>query len=151
MEERKMFHRNRWLVLIMIMAFLMLAACSDAAAIGGKSEPAIVEPIAGTEFNRVILTAKAAQRLGIELDSIREEQMNGKLEMVLPYAAILYGLNGETWAYTSPDTLTFVRSPITVDYIEGDNVVLVDGPPVGTDVVTVGVAELFGTDTGIGK
>jgi hypothetical protein len=30
-------------------------------------------------------------------------------------------------------------------------VVLVDGPAAGTKVVTVGVAELYGADTGIGK
>lgn len=146
-----MFHRNRWLVLVMIVASAILVACSDAAAIGSKSEPAIVEPIAGTEFNRVILTEGAAQRLGIEMDAVREEEIDGEARMVLPYAAVIYGLSGETWAYTSPDTLTFVRTPITIDYIEGDMVVLLDGPEVGTDVVTVGVAELFGTDTGVGK
>jgi hypothetical protein len=53
--------------------------------------------------------------------------------------------------YISPAPLTYVREPITVDYIEGDMVVLVDGPAAGTEVVTVGVAELYGADTGIGK
>jgi hypothetical protein len=30
-------------------------------------------------------------------------------------------------------------------------VVLLDGPPVGTEVATVGIAELYGADTGVGK
>ncbi len=146
-----MSHKNRWLILVMIVASLALAACSEASATSGKIEPAIVEPLAGTEFNRVILTERAAQRLGIAMDPIREEEIDGEMRMVAPYASVLYGLTGETWAYISPDTLTFVRTPITIEYIEGDMAVLLDGPPVGTEVVTVGVAELFGTDTGIGK
>jgi hypothetical protein len=64
---------------------------------------------------------------------------------------VVYGLKGETWAYTSPAPLTFVRQLITIDHIDGDDVFLVDGPAAGTAVVTVGVPELYGTDTGIGK
>ena len=71
--------------------------------------------------------------------------------LVIPYSAVLYGLNGETWAYINPAPLTFVRHPITVDYIEGGQAFLLDGPAVGTEVVTVGAPELFGTDTGVGK
>jgi hypothetical protein len=71
--------------------------------------------------------------------------------MVIPYAAVIYDLHGETWTYTSPEPLTFVRQAITVDYIEGDMAVLSDGPAAGTQVATVGVAELYGADTGVGK
>ena len=34
--------------------------------------------------------------------------------------------------------------------IDGDVAVLSSGPPVGTRIVTVGVAELFGTEFGVG-
>jgi ABC-type oligopeptide transport system substrate-binding subunit len=152
MEKKNMSHRNRWIVLLMIMmAALVLTACNRAAATEGKSEPVKVEPIEGTEFNQVILTDKAAQRLGIELDSIREEDIDGEQLTVMPYAALIYGLSGETWAYTSSDGLSFRREPITIDYIVGNTVVLIEGPSVGTDVAVVGVAELYGADTGIGK
>lgn len=70
---------------------------------------------------------------------------------VVPYAAVLYGVNGETWVYTNPEPLVFVRSPITIDYIVGDLAVLSEGPEVGTAVVTLGAAELFGTETGVSK
>ncbi|HEX6306474.1 MAG TPA: hypothetical protein VFZ76_19900 [Anaerolineales bacterium] len=76
---------------------------------------------------------------------------NGALRKVVPYAAVLYGVNGETWVYTNPEPLVFVRSPITIDYIEGDLAVLSEGPEVGTAVVTLGAAELFGTETGVSK
>jgi hypothetical protein len=76
---------------------------------------------------------------------------SGTLQKVIPYAAVIYDLTGDTWVYTSPEPLTFVRQPISVDYIEGDMAVLVDGPDAGTLVATVGVAELYGADTGVGK
>ncbi|MGZ8913852.1 MAG: hypothetical protein ACXW1Z_12195 [Methylobacter sp.] len=116
-----------------------------------KIEPAEVSKTEGSEFNRVILSEKAAQRLDIQTAPVREEQVNGAPRLVIPYAAVLYGLHGETWAYTSPKSLTFVRQLITIDRIEGDKVILSNGPAAGTQVATVGVAELYGADTGIGK
>jgi hypothetical protein len=76
---------------------------------------------------------------------------NGTPRKVVPYAAVLYGVHGETWVYTNPEPLVFVRSPITIDYIEGDLAILSEGPEVGTAVVTLGAAELFGTETGVSK
>ncbi len=73
------------------------------------------------------------------------------LRKVVPYAAVLYGVHGETWVYSNPEPLVFVRLPITIDYIEGDLAILSEGPQVGTAVVTVGAAELFGTETGVSK
>jgi hypothetical protein len=70
---------------------------------------------------------------------------------IVPYAAVLYDAPGNTWVYTTPNPLTFVRHVIHIDYIEGDLAVLSDGPPSGTEVVIVGAAELFGAETGIGK
>jgi hypothetical protein len=70
---------------------------------------------------------------------------------VVPYAALLYGVNGETWVYTNPEPLVFVRQPIVVDHIEDDLAILSEGPEVGTAVVTVGAAELFGAETGVSK
>ena len=142
-----MKQRNRWLVmLLMLMTVLLLAACG-----GGegptKIEPAKVEPIAGTEFNQVVLTERAAQRLGVETGAV---EMAGS-QMVVPYAAVIYGLSGETWVYTVNAPLTYSRAPITIAHIDGDMAVITDGPAVGTEVVTVAVAELYGTDTGVGK
>jgi hypothetical protein len=147
-----MKHNNRWMLVTLIIAALALAACGQTpAATATKIQPAAVDKIAGSDFNRVVLTEKAAQRLNIQTAAVGEEQVNGAQRKVIPYAALVYGLKGETWTYTSPAPRTFVRQLIKVDYIEGDKVVLVDGPASGTAVVTVGVSELYGTDTGIGK
>lgn len=147
-----MKHVNRWLVVVLlILAALPLAACSRATVEATKVEPAVVEPIEGTELNRLTLTERAVERLDIHMAAVREEQVNGQQRLVIPYGAVLYDLNGGTWAYTSPEPRVYVRQPITIETIDGDMVVLTDGPAPGTEVVTVGAAELYGTDTGIGK
>ena len=69
---------------------------------------------------------------------------------IIPYGAILYDANGDTWVYVTSEPLTYVRERVTVAYIEGDQAVLGDGPPEGSAVVTVGAAELYGTETGVG-
>ena len=143
-------HRSSWIVVILlVVAALQLVACSGAQEAGAASEePATVEKnFDGTEYERVTLTQKAVERLAIETEAVSEQ--GGQL--VVPYSAVLYGNNGETWVYTSPESLTFVRAPITVDVIEGDLAMLTDGPPVGTEVASVGAQMLLGTGTGVGK
>ena len=76
----------------------------------------------------------------------------GEMRKVIPYAALIYDAEGGTWVYTKePNALAFVRYAVTVDFIQGDMVVLTEGPPAGTEVVTVGGQELFGTETGVSK
>ena len=141
---------NRWIILLLLgLVTLLLSACGatvDEAA--GKSEkPAELVEIAGSEFKGVKLTQRAAERTGIEVSEVTEAEG----EMVVPYSTIIYGLHGETWLYTNPDSLTYVRYPVTVDRIEGGLAFLSEGPTLGTTVVTVGVAELYGEETGIKK
>jgi len=74
---------------------------------------------------------------------------SGTERKIVPFEALLYGVHGETWVYTNPEPLVFVRAPVTVDYIEDDLVFLSEGPPVGTEVVTVGGSLLYGAETGV--
>ncbi|MEW6239734.1 MAG: efflux RND transporter periplasmic adaptor subunit [Chloroflexota bacterium] len=76
---------------------------------------------------------------------------NGATQKVIPYAAVIYDVEGNAWVYTNPEPLVFVRQPIVIDYIEGDLAILLDGPEAETAVVTVGAAELFGAETGVSK
>jgi hypothetical protein len=39
-----------------------------------------------------------------------------------------------------------VRQKIVIDDVVGDSVMLFDGPPAGTEVVTVGAAEVYGSE-----
>jgi hypothetical protein len=110
-----------------------------------------VESVEGSEFSRVVLMEEASARLDLQTDTAREQFINGQQSLTIPYAAVIYGLHGETWAYTSPEPLTYVRVPISIDFIDGDIAVLLDGPSPGTEVAIVGVAELYGIETGVGK
>ena len=142
-----------WAAALLIGAVLPLTACQgseeDAAASG--EEPATVEVLEGTDdLHRITLTAKAAERIDVQTAAVRTEGEGAQQRAVIPYSAVLYEPDGDTWTYTSPESLTFVRAPIVVESIDGDRAVLSEGPPVGTEVVTVGVAELFGAENGIG-
>jgi biotin carboxyl carrier protein len=75
---------------------------------------------------------------------------NGKERLTIPYGALIYTPDGATWVYTSPEPLVYVRHRIKVDYIEGNLVVLSEGPPVGTAVVTDGSVELYGAEFKVG-
>ena len=63
---------------------------------------------------------------------------------------IIYDPHGHTWVYTSPKERTFVRAEIMIDRIDGDRVYLKEGPPLGTIVASVGVAEIYGTEFEVG-
>ena len=64
---------------------------------------------------------------------------------------MFYHANGESWTYTNPEPLVYERHKVVIDRIDGDDVILKKGPSVGTNVVTIGVAELHGVETGLGK
>jgi hypothetical protein len=136
--------------LLLIAAGVSLSACGEGsgeAESGYESdsaeyESAELEPIKGSDVKRVKFSAEGAERVGIQTASIRQ---NGQGK-VIPYAAVLYGPEGDEFAYTSPEPLIFVRQEIEIDRVDGDHVVLSAGPPVGAEVVTVGAAEVYGTE-----
>jgi len=137
---------------VLILAILLLAACgpNSVPVTGEKTAPSKVEPIEGSEFSRVTLTEKAVERLGLQTEPVQMKEMSSE-HLAVPYSAVLYGLEGETWVYTNPEPLVYIRQPIEVDHIEDDWVALVEGPEVGTPVVTVGVSLLYGAEVGVSK
>jgi len=148
-----MRHSKRWLaVLGLLIAIPQLSACTQTSAEAESgAEPAKVEHVEGSEeVSRLTLTPKAVERIGIKTTAISETTVAGKKRKVVPYGAVLYDADGKTSVYVSSAPNTYVREPITVDYIEGDRAVLVAGPAAGTAIVTVGAAELYGTETGVG-
>ena len=135
---------SRWIIVMVVFAGLLLSACGgQIPATGEKIAPSKLEPIEGTKLSKVILTEKAAERLGIETVSASGNEV--------PYAAVIYDIEGNTWVYTNPVPLTFVRAPIMIDRIEGDTAFLSEGLASELTVVTVGVSELYGTETGVSK
>jgi hypothetical protein len=135
----------RSIVVMFVFSGFLLSACGGAQipVTGDKVAPSRLEPIEGTELSRVLLTEKAAERIGVATVPV-----HGK---TVPYAAVIYDIEGNTWVYTNPAPLTFVREPIVIDFIDGDMAFLSAGLDPDLSVVTVGVAELYGTETGVSK
>ena len=52
----------------------------------------------------------------------------------------------QPFTYTNPEPFAYVQQPITVDTIDASQAVLSAGPAAGTQVVTVGAAELLGVE-----
>jgi hypothetical protein len=147
--------RNRilWIIVGLLIASLALSACGGgASATAATHEKSYsLEPIDGSEFQKVTFTEKAAQRLVLEKGKVAEEQIAGANRLVVPYSSLIYGKHGETWVYVNLEAFSFQRAVVDVDYIEGDQVVLKAGPAVGTEIATTAVAELYGVDTGVKK
>jgi hypothetical protein len=145
---------HRWPVRVALLATLSLAGCAQAVdrpqsadTPAADSGPAKVEHLKGDEPARVTLIASAAKRLDIQTAEVQGASDGGKQMSVVPYAAVLYDTNGDTWMYVNTAPLVYVRHHITVDHMNGDQAVLSSAPPVGTKVVIVGAAELFGSET----
>jgi hypothetical protein len=146
--ERRRQLRAACIGLVLIAAGVVtLSACGEASSgydyeTASHHEPAKLVPIKGTDVQRVVFDAEGAERVGLKTAPIRQ---NGQ-GTVIPYDAVIYDADGKTYAYTAPKPLTYVRQEIAIDHVAGDSVMLSDGPPAGTKVVTVGAAEVYGTE-----
>ncbi len=140
-------------VLALIALGLALGGCAAESFAEPPSgdKPANVEQISGSTLKKITLAEKASQRLGVKTAAVVTTTVDGQQLLTVPYAAMLYDPAGKTWVYTNPQPLVFVRHEITVLRIVKDTVLLSAGPAVGTQVVTVGVIELYGTEVGVGK
>lgn len=139
---------RRALVAAPIIPAVMLSACAGtvADAYVVEEQPAHVEQIAGTDQVGVVLTARAAERLGIRTVPVRQDGSG----LVVPSSAVFVDIDGGWWVYTSTDPQVFVKHEIAIEREDGGQAFLSSGPPVGTEVVTVGVAELSGVEAEIG-
>lgn len=111
-----------------------------------EEQPYSLEPVEGQEVLRVILTESAKEHLGIETVQVEERGSN----LVVPYDAVFIDSHGGFWVYTNPEPLVYVRAPIDIARESSTEAFLAKGPPAGTDVVTVGVPELYGSETDFG-
>lgn len=146
-----MSHADRRLVAALAGGLIALMGCGGAGASGtGPEEPsARLVAVSGVEQQAVLLPARAEERLGVRTSPVREPAAGQAGTGVVPFASLLYDAEGGTWVYASTEPRTYLRQPVTVETIRGEDVVLSGGPPVGTPVVTVAVAELFGAETGV--
>jgi hypothetical protein len=132
---------TRFAIVAMLGTVLMVSGCK-VDKIEDKHHPAKLEETDQKGIMRVVLEARAVERIGLQTTQVVEEA--GR--KVIPYGAIMYDTKGDTWTFTNPQPLTFVRHKVVVENIEGDRVTLSEGPPAGTTVVTVGATELMGAE-----
>lgn len=139
--------RRRWAVVIPICSVLFLPGCRDLPTeeVEVGYEPATVEEIKGSDLSRVELTEDAARRIG--LDTVPTTGRDGRT--VVPESAVWVDVNGDEWVYTNPETLVFVRAQVVVSRYDDGLAYLSDGPAPGTEVASVGVPELIGSEFGI--
>jgi hypothetical protein len=130
----------------LLIACLPLSACAEVeqASTGGY-EPAKLEPVGGGETKRVTFTKEGATRTGLQTTSVARRGDH----LVVPYATLIYDSQGESYVYISPTPLTYLRVEVEVGRVERTRVLLTDGPPVGSEVVTVGAAEVYGAELDI--
>jgi hypothetical protein len=139
---------------VLVVLALALPSCKDSVAEeeAGGDDLVTLTPIEGSDVTQVTLSEEAAGRLDIRTAPVETTgKTTGGATSTIPYAAVLYDPAGDTWTYTSPEPLVFVRAPIDVIRIDGDTALLSSGPPPGTDVVTVGAAELLGSEYEVGE
>jgi hypothetical protein len=143
---------GRWGMVPLVAICLVASGCGQPSARSAEATPhALVETIEGTDLHRITLTQQAADRLGIQTAAAREApDPSGDPRLVIPYSAVIYDAHGGAWAYVNGEPLVFQRHPITVHTIVGDQAFLSEGPASGTSVVSVGVAELYGTEFEVG-
>lgn len=134
-------------IVVLFAIAVILSGCKEAEDASSSSgyEPSQVEPVGDSGLQQVRFTAIGAARVGLTTARARLEPGG----TTVPYAALVYDGQGLPWVYTVPDELSFLRSQVTVDRIEGDQVFLSDGLAVGDEVVTVGAAEVYGAERGI--
>jgi hypothetical protein len=105
-------------------------------------EPATLQAVEGSELKQVTLTAEGAERTGLRTAPVRRSGDH----RVVPYSALIYDGEGKTFVYTAPKPRSFLRAAVVVDRIEGDRVLLTDGPAAGSRVVTIGASEVYGAE-----
>ena len=134
------------LALIMGSLTLPLAACTQVEESESTYSPTSVKPVKGQDdIQQVTFTADAARRADLKTSTVRASRRRTSI----PYAALIYDEEGNTYTYVSPKPLVYVRKPIDVDHIAGDASCCSHGPPTGTTVVTTGAAEVYSAEFGV--
>ena len=128
--------------LLVLAAGLTVSACSEVESNVRETYPYKVEPIKGSDVQRVRMEDKTAALLPVETTTVRRA---GKRKVV-PHEALIYNPDGDSFVYTKPEAETYIRAPVKVTRVDGDEAVLSDGPAAATTIVTTGAAELLATE-----
>lgn len=135
------------IAILWLAATLILGACGASDDTVASEQPVTVDAIEGSDLARVTLVESSAARLDIQTVPVTAVEGG----YMVPSSAVLIDPQGLYWVYTNPEPLVYERWEIRPVYEESLQAFFSDGPPVGMPVVIVGVPELYGAETGIGK
>lgn len=150
MTPRRFRHGRGTLV---VLAAALLGSCAQPSTVATgaeEPEPAHVEAVGEDGVHRITLEDRAVARLGLETGTVTTRVVDGRETLLVAHSAVVYDPDGVAWAYTETDTLTYERARLEVERVVGDDAHLESGPPAGTEVVTVGAAELYGAEHDVG-
>jgi multidrug efflux pump subunit AcrA (membrane-fusion protein) len=142
--------RRATALLASLAATASLSACTEVIPVEQEHySPSAISPVQGEkDLVSVTLTREGAERIGLATGVVRGIAGPNKS---IPYAALLYEKDGTAFVYTNPQGRTYVRAPIEIDRVAGDRVLLADGPPAGTKVVTTGAPQVHGAELEYGE
>ena len=123
-------------------AALALGACSEVESNVRENQPYTVEGPEDAAIKRVKMEDATAALLPVELATVRKRGNR----TVVPHNAVIYNPDGGSFVYTKPRAETYIRAPIEIGRVHGDDATLSKGPPAGTEIVTTGSAELLATE-----
>jgi hypothetical protein len=86
------------------------------------------------------------ERLGIQTEPVASDGSS----LVVPAEAVYLDADGSFWVFTNPEPLVYVREAVELVRETADLAYLSEGPVPGTEIVTVGIPELYGAETGFG-
>jgi hypothetical protein len=138
------------------------AAAAAVSTLGSHSDDALsarpvsarpsADPTAGTvDFFYEVIRNKSAAPLHIgQRVQVRISLTTAKDSLVVPWSAVVHDINGGSWVYQLVGPRTYARRAVQVTSVNGDSAALASGPAADSVIVITGVAELFGTEFGVG-
>src|SRR5262245_39051582 len=157
-SSKTMFNRKTSLMLMAFLAALalMIANGSSWSAEDEEADESVtVSGTTGKGVKAFNFTEDAMERLGIETGIVKVVMLsrNGVegQHKAVPLSAVTYDADGNTWIYRNSAPDTFVREPVTVEFMDEENMYLSQGPQVGDSIATTGVQEMIGAEFGVGE
>ena len=98
-------------------------------------------------FELTDATLTPGQQVEVEIPD-KTKDAGAAPALCVPWSAIVHDATGGAWVYEQKTAESFTRRRVSLLRVAGNDALLAAGPPEGTKVVTVGVAELFGADFG---
>ncbi len=89
---------------------------------------------------------RLGQRVGVTVPLRDDEE-----SLVVPFSAVVHDVQGGAWVYERTAPQSYTRRRVQMQRVVGEFAALASGVKPGANIVTTGVAELFGTEFGAGK